>query len=97
LKKTPLIILTFFAVALIYSTSWLPNLGDPQSLHHREHSPIGSQVAADYYIKFAGQDAASPNIVTVILADYRAFDTLGEIIVILTAGIVCFVILRKNL
>jgi len=97
LKKAPLIILILFGVTLLYFTSWLPNLGELQSLQHRERSPIGSQVAAAYYIKFAGQDAASPNIVTVILADYRAFDTLGEIIVILTAGIVCCLILRKNL
>jgi multicomponent Na+:H+ antiporter subunit B len=35
-------------------------------------------------------------MVTVILADYRGFDTLGEEVVIFTAGIICFLLLRKR-
>lgn len=97
MKKAPLIVLMLFGGILLYFTSRLPNLGEIQSLQHRESSPIGSQVAAAYYIKNARQDALTPNIVTVILADYRGFDTLGETIVIFTAGIVCCLILRRNL
>ena len=47
-----------------------------------------ARVAAAHYIRHAQGDAASPNIVTVVLADYRGFDTLGETIVVLTAGLV---------
>jgi multicomponent Na+:H+ antiporter subunit B len=34
-------------------------------------------------------------MVTVVLADYRSYDTLGEETVILTAGLVCYLLLRK--
>jgi multicomponent Na+:H+ antiporter subunit B len=35
-------------------------------------------------------------MVTVILADYRGYDTLGEETVIYTAGLICFLLLRKR-
>jgi multicomponent Na+:H+ antiporter subunit B len=35
-------------------------------------------------------------MVTVILADYRGYDTLGEETVIYTAGLICFLLLRKS-
>jgi multicomponent Na+:H+ antiporter subunit B len=34
--------------------------------------------------------------VTVVLADYRGFDTLGETIVVFAAGLACFLILRRR-
>jgi multicomponent Na+:H+ antiporter subunit B len=35
-------------------------------------------------------------MVTVTLADYRGFDTLGETLVVLTAGMACWLILRRR-
>jgi multicomponent Na+:H+ antiporter subunit B len=35
-------------------------------------------------------------MVTVILGDYRGFDTLGEEVVILTAGLSTLLLLRRN-
>jgi multicomponent Na+:H+ antiporter subunit B len=63
---------------------------------HREKSPAGSPGASSYYIRNAYRDAKTPNMVTVILADYRGYDTLGEETVILTAGLICYLILRKR-
>ncbi|MDP6952534.1 MAG: cation:proton antiporter, partial [Alphaproteobacteria bacterium] len=37
-----------------------------------------------------------PNIVTSVLADYRGYDTLGEVGVIFTAGIGVILLLGRN-
>ena len=37
-----------------------------------------------------------PNMVTAVLADYRAFDTLGEVIVIFTGAVAVLLILRSG-
>lgn len=56
----------------------------------------GTPVPGNYYIQEAYHDAHTPNIVTVILGDYRAIDTLGEQIVIFTAGLITFLLLRNR-
>ena len=89
-------ILVLFCVLLIYASSGLPNRGDVGAVLNQETSPSGSQNAAAYYIRHAHRDAQTPNMVTAILADYRGYDTLGEETVILTAGIICFLLLRKR-
>jgi len=42
------------------------------------------------------EETATPNMVTSVLADYRAYDTLGETAVIFTAGMACILLLRKR-
>jgi len=49
---------------------------------------------APYYLERAVVETNVPNIVTAILADYRGFDTLGETIVIFTAGIGVLLLLK---
>ena len=39
----------------------------------------------------------APNLVTVVIFDFRAYDTLGESIILLTAGIVVLLIFGKGL
>lgn len=46
-----------------------------------------------YYIQYAEEDTATPNMVTAILADYRGFDTMFETAVIFAAGLAVFVLL----
>jgi multicomponent Na+:H+ antiporter subunit B len=96
LKITGYLILISFGALLIYASSGLPNRGDADAIMHREKSPAGSPGAASYYVRNAYKDAKTPNMVTVILADYRGYDTLGEETVILTAGLICYLILRKR-
>ena len=55
----------------------------------REYSPI-----SDYYIQNALSGAGGSNIVNVILVDFRAFDTLGEITVLAIAGLGIFSMLQ---
>lgn len=89
------ILLVFFFL-LVYASTGLPNRGDMNAVVNREMSPHGSPNAASYYIKNAEKQAHTPNMVTAVLADYRSFDTLGEETVILIAGLICFLLLRKR-
>ena len=45
------------------------------------------QDVAPYYLENTKKHAGIPNVVTAVLASYRGYDTLGEVVVIFTAGI----------
>jgi len=75
----PLFVTAGSAAMLIYGTFDLPLLGSP-------HSPAYTHVAP-YYIEHAEIETGVPNMVTAVLASYRGYDTLGELFVILTAGL----------
>ena len=81
---------------MVYAATDLPNRADNNSAMHAETSANGSQVIGNYFIKNAYKDAKTPNIVTVILGDYRGIDTFGEQLVIFTAGLVTVLVLRKS-
>ncbi|MBN2207454.1 MAG: hypothetical protein JW742_08625 [Candidatus Aminicenantes bacterium] len=89
-------VLVLFGAVLVIGGMSLPNRGDPDARPYRDPSPAGTPNAPSYYVRHAERDADTPNMVTVILADYRGFDTMGEETVILTAGLVCFLILRRG-
>lgn len=89
------LLLLAFGAVLIYGAADLPQRGDPANRMHADKSPAGTEVAGNYYIKSAYRDAKTPNMVTVILGDYRGVDTLGEEIVILTAGLSTLLLLRR--
>ncbi len=89
------LLLVAFLGVMIYASLHLPALGDPEAPMHRELSLAGTPVAGTYYIRHAYRDAGTVNMVTVVLADYRGFDTLGETIVVFAAGIACLLLLRK--
>ncbi|HXG00860.1 MAG TPA: hydrogen gas-evolving membrane-bound hydrogenase subunit E [Bacteroidota bacterium] len=96
MKKAGLIALILFWSLLIYASLGLPRRGDPGAPAHRALSASGSVVASTYYIQNAEREADTPNIVTAILGDYRSYDTLGEVVVVLTAGLCCALILRRR-
>lgn len=81
---------------LIYASLGLPYRGDFNAAVNSEKSAAGSTISSSYYIKNAYKDTKTPNIVTSILGDYRSFDTLGEEAVIFTAGIICYLLLRRE-
>ena len=78
---------TFVAVAvcvvsgalLVFAALDLPAFGDP-------NAPAQLHVAPRY-LKESGTLLLIPNVVTTVLASYRGFDTLGETIVVFTAGL----------
>jgi hypothetical protein len=57
----------------------MPAFGDPAA-------PANSNIGAAY-VERTAREIAVPNIVTAVLASYRGFDTLGETMVIFTAGL----------
>jgi multisubunit Na+/H+ antiporter MnhB subunit len=96
LKTLKIAILVAFAGLMIYAASDLPFRGDPNNAMHSEQSITGTTVVGNYFIQNAYRDAKTPNIVTVVLGDYRSIDTLGEQVVIFTAGMIALLILRRS-
>jgi multicomponent Na+:H+ antiporter subunit B len=96
LKALQFILLFAFAGILMAAAIKLPPRGDLTAPAHQLVNPAGTPVAGAYYIQNAYKDAKTPNMVTVILADYRGFDTLGETLVVFAGGIACFFILRRR-
>ncbi|MCF6292028.1 MAG: Na(+)/H(+) antiporter subunit B [Robiginitomaculum sp.] len=80
-----LLIVGVTGIALIYATFDMPAFGDP-------NSPANSYVGL-MYLKATITDISIPNVVTAILASYRGFDTFGEVVVVLTAGLGVMLIL----
>jgi multicomponent Na+:H+ antiporter subunit B len=66
----------------------LPGWGDPAA-------PAAVHVSPRY-LESAVAEAATPNVVTAVLADYRSYDTLVETLVVLTAGLGCWLLLRRE-
>ena len=73
---------------LLYTVTTLPAFGDP-------NHPINNEVSARY-IEKGLQETGAVNIVTGMILDYRAFDTLGESSVLFTAAMVVLFLLRKD-
>ena len=71
--------------ALIYGTLDMPHLGDPNAPIHQHVAPR--------YIAESPEEIGIPNMVTSVLASYRGYDTLGEVTVIFTAGLVVLLLL----
>jgi multicomponent Na+:H+ antiporter subunit B len=78
-RLLPLLIVVTTGAALIYGTFDMPAYGDPDA-------PIHHHVAPEY-IAGTAEEIHIPNVVTAVLASYRGYDTLGETMVIFTAGI----------
>jgi multicomponent Na+:H+ antiporter subunit B len=65
---------------LCYASQDLPAFGAADS-------PVQTHPVTDTYLHQSQQDIGIPNTVTAVLASYRALDTLGELVVVFTAGI----------
>lgn len=96
MKTVNYFVLLLFTGLMIYASLGLANRGDPYAPIHLDRSAVDSPGAAAYYIRNAEKDAHTHNMVTVILADYRGYDTLGEETVIMTAGLICFLLLGRK-
>jgi multicomponent Na+:H+ antiporter subunit B len=73
---------------LMYGTLGLPGFSEPGA-------PIHTHVAPRY-LKQMPQEVDLPNAVTAVLASYRGYDTLGETIVVFTAGAGVVALLRRR-
>ena len=84
----PLIICLTIGGLLIYGTYGLPPFG-------ASDTPIHTHVSAQY-LERSMSETGVPNVVTSVLASYRGFDTLGEVIVVFTAAIGVLSILKRD-
>jgi multicomponent Na+:H+ antiporter subunit B len=84
----PLVVVVVTGAALLYATIDMPDIGDPAAPVHRHVAPR--------YLSETPQAIGIPNVVTSILADYRGYDTLGEVAVIFTAGIGVMLLLGRG-
>ena len=75
-------------VLLIIAAFALPEFGDPNAPAHVHVAP---RYIAESYPLFH-----IPNVVTNVLASYRGFDTLGETVVVFTAGIGVILLLSDS-
>lgn len=85
--RAPVALIACFATgaALFYATIDMPAYGEA-------NSPANTHVG-HAYVDDTPNDIAVPNIVTAVLASYRGFDTLGETLVIFTAGVAVVLLL----
>ncbi len=75
----PLAIVAATGAALIYGTWDMPAYGDPEAVIHHYLAPeLIAETERSIHI---------PNIVTAILGSFRGHDTLGEVVVVFTAGV----------
>ncbi|MBE0467156.1 MAG: hypothetical protein IBX71_08045 [Candidatus Desulforudis sp.] len=85
IKKATVVVLILVGLLFSYVALSLPPTGDheaPAALH-----------VSPRYIEKAYEETKTPNMVCAVLADYRSYDTLGETVVIVVAGIATVFIL----
>ena len=83
----PLFVTFGTGAMLIYGTWGLPGFG-------LADTPVNTHVGLDYLNRNMAETGI-PNVVTAVLASYRGFDTLGEVVVIFTAGIGVLLLLKR--
>jgi len=84
----PLLLAMLIGGTLVYGTLGLPAFSDPSAPMHQHVEPR--------YLNEGPRETGIPNIVTAVLASYRGYDTLGETIVVFTAGVGVLVLLRRR-
>lgn len=84
----PLALAVATGLMLVYGTLGLPAYSDPDAPFHRHVVPR--------YIQDGPRETGVPNVVTAVLASYRGYDTLGETVVVFTAGVGVIALLRRR-
>jgi multicomponent Na+:H+ antiporter subunit B len=83
----PLVVAAGTAAVLLFGVSDTPPFGDPDNPIH---------VLGPDYLARSVPETGIPNVVSSVLASYRGFDTLGETVVIFTAGIAVLMLLKRS-
>ncbi|MCP4873308.1 MAG: DUF4040 domain-containing protein [Proteobacteria bacterium] len=74
----PFVVVALTGAALVYGTLDMPAYGDVNAPAHNDLTEEFVEGAGDMHI---------PNVVTVVLASYRGFDTFGETTVVFAAAV----------
>ena len=88
MKSLALVATLITGAILLYGTKDFPAWGDPQA-------PAAVHLS-NYYIENAVAETHVPNLVTAVLGDYRAYDTMFEMVVIYCAGMAVVGVLRRS-
>lgn len=81
---------------MVWTSLSLPSRGDSAAPAMAVTGAADAPSPGSYYILHGYKQTHTVNIVTAVLADYRAFDTLGESLVVFVAGVACALILSKR-
>ncbi|TDC63733.1 DUF4040 domain-containing protein [Actinomadura sp. GC306] len=73
---------------LLYAAQDLPQFADPGT-------PVQTHPVGQVYLEESQEEIGVPNTVAAVLASYRGYDTLGELVVIFTAGIAVALLLMR--
>jgi multicomponent Na+:H+ antiporter subunit B len=84
----PVFVSGVVGAAIIYGTLGLPPFGVADSPIHQHVAP--------HYLQHSEIETHVPNVVTAILADYRGYDTLGEVTVIFTGAMGVLALLKRR-
>ena len=96
MKLLRLIPLFAFFGVLVWASLSLPIRGDHRAPAMQVTGLAEAPSPGTYYILNAYKQTHTENIVTAVLADYRAFDTLGECLVVFVAGVAVALLLGKR-
>lgn len=88
LRGVAFVLLLLVGLAIASAERTLPPFGDPAAPSSVHVSPR--------YLEGAVEEMDTPNVVTAVLADYRSYDTLMETVVIFTAGLAAWLLLRRS-
>lgn len=75
----PFFVVVLVGLVLVYGTFDMPAFG-------LADSPVQTHVAGAYIARTSA-DIDIPNVVSAVLASYRGYDTLGEVVVVFAAGV----------
>ena len=78
-RRIAMVVVAATTLVLIYATFDKPRLGDPEAPVHQHVAP--------WYLEKTPELIGIPNVVTAVLGSFRAYDTLGEVFVVLAAAI----------
>lgn len=84
----PLAVALAVGGVLAWGSLGLPDFSDPQAPIHVHVVPR--------YLEQAVAETGVPNVVAAVLASYRGYDTLGETVVVFTAGAGVIALLRRR-
>lgn len=74
---------------LVYAAQDLPEFGSADT-------PVRQHPLTETYLVESGDQIGIPNTVTSVLASYRGYDTLGELVVIFAAGVAVLLLLSRS-
>lgn len=83
-----LIVLLILAGIMIASVDEMPGYRSADVPSYNENT--------EFYLENATEEGNSPNVVSAIITDFRAFDTLGEATVLFTSIAAVITVLQSN-